>query len=91
MSTQPKPKLPSVKKAILRGLQKLKLRDTESPVVAVETSASPTYKLPKDFDEEDFAGLELLLLLESQNNPIRVLSFWRGKVRRDRAFKRPLA
>jgi hypothetical protein len=68
--------LKSIRQGIVRALRKLKIERREAPLFVVSLPMIVGYRLPKGFDQGDFAGLELIALLERQTNVGRVIMFW---------------
>ena len=69
-------RLRSIRKIVLRALQRLKIRGREAPLFVVTFPVVAGYSLPKEFDQGDFAGLEFLALLEKKCDLGRIFMLW---------------
>ena len=78
MTAKRKEPWPSVYKAIRRGIRKLREKAREATLFVHVTKVGTTYRIPEAFKEEDFAGLELMMHLESTGSAGEpyLLAFW---------------
>lgn len=78
MTSKKKEAWPSVSKAIRRGIRRLREKTREAPLFVHVSEVDVSYQIPDTFKEDEFAGLELIMHLEStatKTKP-RLLTFW---------------
>jgi hypothetical protein len=63
-------------KAIAKRLKELHKSAKESPLFVVSASTQSGYQIPKSFQVEQFAGLQLLSVMENAERPGRITMFW---------------
>jgi hypothetical protein len=81
MAPQKNRHLASLFRAVRRYLRKMRLKDRDSPIFVQATAVDTAFRLPTEFNEKEFAGLTLLMLLEAKTKDGApcILMFWENE------------